>query len=65
MKTLFKKLPARIALEISVVGLIFSPTANAQLIRQEFEGNFNLLDASPLLDISRNSIFNLIYKVSG
>ncbi len=52
MKTLFKKLPAGIALRISVVGLIFSPTANAQLIRQEFEGNFSLINVSPLLENS-------------
>ncbi len=50
MKTLLQKLPAGLALGISVVGLIFSPTANAQLIRQDFEGIFSLFEVSPILE---------------
>lgn len=50
IKTLLQKLPAGVALGISVVGLVFSPAANAQLIRQEFEGNFSLIGVSSLLE---------------
>ncbi|OZH51941.1 hypothetical protein AFK68_27575 [Hydrocoleum sp. CS-953] len=49
IKTLLQKLPAGVALGMSVVGLVFSPTANAQLIRQEFEGSFSRTQVSPLL----------------
>ncbi len=50
IKTLLQKLPAGVALGMSVVGLVFSPAANAQLIRQEFEGNFSRTTVSPLLE---------------
>ena len=68
-KTLLQKLPAEVALGISVVVLIFSPTANAQLIRQDFEGNFSLLDASPLLEntLPSNSEYSgfVVYSENG
>ncbi len=49
IKTLLQKLPAGVALGMSVVGLVFSPAANAQLIRQEFEGNFSRTQVSSFL----------------
>lgn len=48
IKILLQKLPAGVALGMSVVGLVFSPAANA-LIRQEFEGNFSRTQVSPFL----------------
>ncbi len=51
IKTLLQELPVVwVALGMSVVGLVFSPAANAQLIRQEFEGNFSLIGVSSLLE---------------
>ncbi|MGD1805931.1 PEP-CTERM sorting domain-containing protein [Dapis sp. BLCC M126] len=50
IKTLLQKLPIQVALGISVVSFFFSPAANAQLIRQQFEGNFSLIGVSPLLE---------------
>ncbi|MDJ0554580.1 MAG: PEP-CTERM sorting domain-containing protein [Microcoleaceae cyanobacterium MO_207.B10] len=49
IKALLQKLPAQVALGISVIGLVFSPVANAQLIRQDFEGNFSRIQVSPFL----------------
>ncbi len=49
IKTLLQNLPFGVALGMSVVGLAFSPAANAQLIRQEFEGNFSRTQVSPFL----------------
>ncbi len=50
IKTLLKNIPTRVALGMSVLGLVFSPAANAQLIRQEFEGNFSRTQVSPFLE---------------
>ena len=50
IKTLLKELSVvGVAIGMSVVGLVFSPAANAQLIRQEFEGNFSRTQVSPFL----------------
>lgn len=56
-------------LGVLVLGLSFSSTANAQLIRQEFEGNFNLFDVSPMLEniIPDNSDYSgfVLYSENG
>ncbi|MEL7036861.1 MAG: PEP-CTERM sorting domain-containing protein [Cyanobacteria bacterium J06592_8] len=56
-------------LGIFVLGLSFSSTANAQLIRQEFEGNFDLFDVSSILEntIPDNSDYSgfVLYSENG
>lgn len=52
MKKLLPKQSNQIGLGILLIGLLFPSAANAQFIRQEFQGNFDLLSVSPFLEDS-------------
>ena len=52
MRKLRQKQRNKIGLGILLIGLLFPSTANAQFIKQDFKGNFELLGVSPLLEDS-------------